>query len=70
MAGSQKKSTMTESSAKRCDTKVWSAACERSHYATQSEKYLCVTCGTIPSLDHEVRHDTYSHISGDEDNLS
>jgi hypothetical protein len=70
MARNPEKSTTKASAAKECASKVWSAACERSNYATQSEKYLCVSCGTIPGLDHEVRHDTYSYISGDDDNLS
>ncbi len=54
----------------RCDTKVWSGACEKSDYQDMSDKYLCSACGTINALDHEVRHEVFPLVSGDYDNLS
>ena len=56
--------------AKDCDIKVWSASCERSEYANEGGKYLCATCGKIAGLDHEVHHEVFPHVCGDEDNLS
>ncbi len=54
----------------RCDTKVWSGACEKSDYRDKSDKYLCSACGTIGNLTHEVRHEVFPLVSGDYDNLS
>lgn len=53
----------------RCDTRIWSGDCQRNEFGSLSDKYLCVSCGVIPKLDHEVRHEVFPHISGDEDNL-
>ena len=53
-----------------CDIKVWCEACQRSEYASDGEKYLCASGGKILVLDHEVHHEIFPHISGDDDNLS
>jgi len=53
-----------------CDIRVWSGACERREYATEGDQYLCATCGSIAGLNHEVHHEVFPHISGDDDNLS
>jgi hypothetical protein len=54
----------------RCDSKIWSGACEHETYRTLGEKYLCDACGTIANLDHEVSRDEAVHISGDDHSLS
>lgn len=54
----------------RCDVKVWSGACEHSSYERFGDKYLCDVCGTLTDSDHEVSHEGFVHISGDEDMLS
>lgn len=54
----------------RCDIRVWSGDCKQSSFADTSEKYMCVSCGIISNLDHEVRSDIFPHVSGDYDNLS
>ena len=54
----------------RCDTRVWSGECEQTDFSTGSSDYLCVSCGTIRNLDHEVHHEAFPHVSGDTDNLS
>ena len=54
----------------RCDIKVWSGACEHETYSSLSEKYLCDSCGTIAKMDHEVSHEGFVHIKGDEDTVS
>jgi hypothetical protein len=64
------KSELTGSSGTGCDVKVWSGSCERSEYTDQGDKYLCTTCGTIAGLNHEVHHEVFPHVCGDEDNLS
>ena len=53
----------------RCDIRIWSGTCEHETYSNSGERYLCVTCGTIPDLDHEVRHEIFPHIKGDSDFL-
>ena len=55
---------------KNCDIKVWCGECKRSEYTTQGEKYLCVSCGKIMNLGHEVHHEIFPHVSGDKDHLS
>ena len=52
-----------------CDVRVWCEACKSSDYKTEGDKYLCASCGKITALDHEVRHEIFPHISGDDDNL-
>ncbi len=49
----------------RCDIRVWSGACDRGPDHNASEKYLCSFCETISGMDHEVRHETFPHVSGD-----
>ncbi len=66
MSDKDRETPMTE---ERCDIRIWSGECERSDYTTMSEKYLCSSCGTIPGLDHEMHHEIYPHIAGDEKNL-
>jgi hypothetical protein len=61
---------VTELSRPECDIRVWSAACTHSDYKTEGDRHLCASCGTIVSLNHEVRHVPFPHISGDDDNLS
>jgi len=51
----------------RCDIRVWSGACDRGTVNDSSERYLCQLCETIPSLNHEVRHEIFPHVSGDYD---
>jgi hypothetical protein len=53
-----------------CDIKVWSGTCEQSEYTTPGDKYLCASCGKIASLNHEVHHEHFPHVSGDETQLS
>lgn len=53
-----------------CDVRVWCEPCQRSDYTTEGDKYLCASCGKILVLDHEVHHEIFPHIRGDEDNLS
>jgi hypothetical protein len=53
----------------RCDIHVWSGACEHGYEDNGGDKYLCPICETIADLDHEVNHDSGSHVSGDYDNL-
>lgn len=53
-----------------CDVRVWSAECRRDKFATEGEKYMCVSFGKIAGLTHEVHHEVFPHISGDDDNLS
>ena len=57
-------------SRERCDMRVWSGSCEHDGADSSGEKYLCPLCETVADLDHEVKHDTFSHVSGDYDNLS
>lgn len=70
MKGFGRKGSKSQSAEGRCDTKVWSGACEKNDYVDSSDKYLCVACGTIKNLDHEVRHEVFPLVSGDYDNLS
>ena len=65
-----KKAGKVTSTEGRCDTRVWSGACEKSDYTDSSDKYLCTECGTLSNLTHEVRHEFYSQVCGDYDNLS
>lgn len=60
------KTIMSEES---CDIRVWSEECRHDISTTSGEKYLCAACGKIPGLDHEVRHEIFPYVSGDEDNL-
>ena len=53
----------------RCDSRIWSGSCRHEGYGSSGEKYLCVSCGKIPHLDHEVRHEGFPHLKGDADNL-
>ena len=53
-----------------CDVRIWSAECQRDEFATEGEKYMCVSFGKIAGLNHEVHHEVFPHISGDDDNLS
>jgi hypothetical protein len=70
MAKESSKSERAEMSGSGCDVKVWSGSCERSEYSNPGEKYLCTSCGKIAGLDHEVHHEVFPHVCGDEDNLS
>ena len=63
-------STSSATRSERCDSRIWSGACERDDYATLSEKYLCQSCGTIAGLSHEMHGEGYPHIVGDEGDLS
>lgn len=69
MSGFERTGTYVESWDDRCDTRIWSGVCEHDESSPGSEKYLCVACGKIPVLDHEVRHELFPHISGDTDSL-
>ena len=50
-------------------TKLWCHECQRSDYVTLEDKYLCASCGKILSLDHEVHHEIFPHVSGDTDKM-
>ena len=64
------RTTRKEPADRRCDTRVWSGACDHGATEDTAGKYLCNVCGTIVDLNHEVRHEFYSNVSGDYDNLS
>jgi len=53
-----------------CDSRIWCAECKQSKYTTVGKKYLCVACGKVLHLDHEVHHEIFPHVSGDTDNQS
>lgn len=53
----------------RCDIRVWSGSCEHGSDSGE-DQYLCPLCETVATLDHEVKHDTFPHVSGDYENLS
>lgn len=60
----------TGASEQRCDVKVWSPACERHDFRADGDKYLCVACGKIQELTHEIGHDHFPHLKAeDESNL-
>jgi len=59
-----------ETSSGECDVKIWCGDCERGEYTTRGDKYLCAVCGKILNLGHEVHHEIFPHVSGDEDHLS
>ncbi|QEM67519.1 hypothetical protein FO488_04735 [Geobacter sp. FeAm09] len=63
------RTNLTTAPGERCDIKIWSGDCERSGHPAEGEKYLCVSCGTIVGLDHEVTHDIFPSVSGDYDKL-
>ena len=65
-----KVTTEMEKDQKGCDIKVWCASCRRSEYTQSGDKYLCSTCGKIMDLSHEMHHEPFPHMSGDEDNMS
>lgn len=49
-----------------CDHKSWSPSCRHSENQTGGDKYLCATCGKEITLDHEIHHEHFPHISGTE----
>ena len=51
-----------------CDSRVWSGDCQHSD-TNKGNEYLCVSCGKIPGLDHQVNHEIFPYVSGDYDNL-
>ena len=53
-----------------CDVRIWSGDCKQSGHLTDGDKYLCKVCGKISNIDHEVRHDYYSYVSGNYHSLS
>jgi hypothetical protein len=53
-----------------CDVRIWSKECEHETFENIGDKYLCVTCATIPGLNHEVHRAAMPYVSGDYDNLS
>jgi len=70
MTDEKGKTGKTGTSGEGCDIRVWCQSCQRSDYKTEGEKYLCASCGKVMGLNHEVRHEGFPHISGDDDNLS
>ena len=70
MSDTTDKQVKQESANEGCDTRVWCEECKQSEYVTSGDKYLCSCCGKIMTLDHEVRHEMFPHVSGDYDNLS
>ena len=57
--------TVSSGSGERCDTHIWSGACDHGYSSDSEERYLCDHCVTVTGLDHEVSHETGSHLSGD-----
>jgi hypothetical protein len=70
MALDKERNELLRSDDPGCDVRVWSGTCQTGEDATGGDKYLCAVCGTIQGLTHEVHHEHFPHISGDEDNLS
>jgi hypothetical protein len=64
------KDPIKEPADRSCDVKAWCPSCQRSDYTTEGDKYLCATCGKIVNLQHEVHHEHFPHVSGDEDDMS
>jgi len=62
--------TTASGSEGRCDIHVWSGSCDHGHGGDSGERYLCDLCETVAGLDHEVSHESGSHISGDYELLS
>jgi len=60
---------MRERSEESCDIRIWSGNCERSGYSGIGEKFLCTSCESLDYLDHEVHHEIFPHVTGDEKNL-
>jgi len=70
MTKDAEESKLAETPGAGCDVRVWCAACQQSDFKTEGDKYLCSSCGKIVGLTHEVRHEGFPHVSGDDDNLS
>jgi len=62
--------TTASGSEGRCDSHVWSGDCDHGPGSDSGERYLCARCETVAGLDHEVSHETGSHLSGDYKTLS
>lgn len=69
MTAYETRTSMTEAPQERCDIRVWSGECRQGEDAASGTKYLCATCETISNLDHEMHHEIFPHVSGDDDNL-
>lgn len=67
MSDDETKRNEPEAQEGSCDVKIWCSECQKSDYKTLGEKYLCVTCGKIIGLNHEVRHEIFPHVSGSDD---
>ena len=67
--GDERKDPIKEQGDRSCDVKAWCSSCQRSDYQSQGDKYLCTSCGKIMKLDHEIHHEHFPHISGDESTL-
>ena len=65
-----KEKTIRANAGKGCDIRVWDDSCRRSEYKSEGDKYLCAACGKIPLLHHEVHHEHFPHMCGDEDDMS
>jgi hypothetical protein len=61
---------MKASYEERCDIRIGSEDCIQADATSMSAKYLCMTCGKIDNLDHEVCHNFYSNVSGHYQTLS
>lgn len=66
----EREKTGVETDRHDCDIRVWCPSCRRSSYTKLEEKYLCETCGKIMELKHEMHHEHFPHLSGDEDEMS
>lgn len=53
-----------------CDIRVWCPSCKRNAYTKNGDKYLCDSCGKVMGLEHEMHHEHFPHLSGDEDKMS
>lgn len=53
-----------------CDIRVWSGECERAGQLSGDDKFLSRIFDLLPTLDREVRHDTFPCVCGDYDSLS
>lgn len=69
MTAYERNTGATRAPQERCDIRVWSGECRQGGDAAGGSEYLCATCGTIANLDHEMHHEIFPHVSGDEDNL-
>lgn len=72
-----KKNPIEEPADRSCDSKTWSGSCQNSNLSAQQEhsdpttdhQYQCNSCGKVHSLNHEIHHEHFPHLSGDESEM-